>query len=65
MAKRKNCPEGFKRDAADLVRSSPDRSPTDIAHGPGIHLETLRKRVRDDRTRPRTADGEGVRRHDS
>ncbi|MER5498233.1 MULTISPECIES: transposase [unclassified Streptomyces] len=39
--------------------SSPDRSLTDIAHGLGIHLETLRKWVRDDRTHTRTAEGEG------
>ncbi|MFF7403016.1 transposase [Streptomyces murinus] len=52
MAKRKNYPEEFKRDAVDLARSSPDRSLTDIAHGLGIHLETLRKWVRDDRAPP-------------
>ncbi|MFI1282159.1 transposase [Streptomyces sp. NPDC020858] len=49
MAKRKSCPEEFKRDAVDPVCSSPDRSLTDIAHSLGIHLETLRKWVRDDR----------------
>ncbi|MGW1799844.1 transposase [Streptomyces sp. NPDC001984] len=43
MAKRKNYPEEFKRDAVDLVRSSTDRSLTDIAHSLGIQLETLRK----------------------
>ncbi|MFF8717072.1 transposase [Streptomyces sp. NPDC015184] len=59
MAKRKNFPEGFKRDAVGLVRSSPDRSLTDIAHGLGIHLEALRKWGCDDRTRTRTADGGG------
>ncbi|WP_328900069.1 transposase [Streptomyces sp. NBC_00441] len=57
MAKRKNYPEEFKRDAVDLVRSSPDRSLTDIAHGLGIHLETLRKWIREDRTRVQAADG--------
>ncbi|MEU7117252.1 transposase [Streptomyces zaomyceticus] len=63
MAERKNYPEEFKRDAVGLVRSSPDRSLTDIAHGLGIHLETLRKWVRDDRTRTRAAgggDGAGI-----
>ncbi|WP_405898613.1 transposase [Streptomyces sp. NBC_00727] len=59
MAKRKNYPEEFKRDAVDLVRSSPDRSLTDIAHGLGIHLETLRKWVREDRTRAQAAGGGG------
>lgn len=32
MAKRKNYPEEFKRDAVDLVRSSKDRTLTGIAH---------------------------------
>lgn len=59
MAKRKNYPEEFKRDAVDLVRSSPDRSLTDIAHGLGIHLETLRKWVRENRARVQAADGGG------
>ncbi|MCX4400555.1 transposase [Streptomyces sp. NBC_01764] len=59
VAKRKNYPEEFKRDAVDLVRSSTDRSLTDIAHSLGIHLETLRKWVRDDRARAQTADGVG------
>ncbi|WP_329536928.1 transposase (plasmid) [Streptomyces sp. NBC_01450] len=54
VAKRKNYPEDFKRDAVDLVRSSTDRSLTDIAHSLGIHLETLRKWVRDDRARAQT-----------
>ncbi|MEU2426340.1 transposase [Streptomyces sp. NPDC007851] len=48
MAKRKNYPEEFKRDAVDLVRSSKDRALTDSL---GIHLETLRKWVREDSTR--------------
>jgi transposase len=56
VAKRKNYPEEFKRDAVDLVRSSADRSLTDIAHSLGIHLETLRKWVRDDRARAQTVD---------
>lgn len=55
-AKRKNYPEEFKRDAVGLVRSSADRSLTDIAHSLGIHLETLRKWVRDDRARAQTVD---------
>lgn len=59
MAKRKNYPGEFKRDAVDLVRSSPDRSLADIAHGLGIHPETLRKWVREDRTRIQAADGGG------
>lgn len=59
VAKRKNYPEEFKRDAVDLVRSSTDRSLTDIAHSLGIHLETLRKWVRDGRARAQTADGWG------
>ncbi|WP_405585552.1 transposase [Streptomyces sp. NBC_01190] len=57
MAKRKNYPEEFKRDAVDLVRSSKDRTLTDIAHSLGIHLETLRNWVRDDKARVRAADG--------
>lgn len=64
MAKRKNYPEEFKRDAVDLVHSSPDRSLTDIAHGLGIHLETLRKWVRENRVRVQAADGGGDSRHD-
>lgn len=40
MAKRKKYPEEFKRDAVDLVRSSKDRTLTDIARSLGIHLET-------------------------
>ncbi|WP_405898257.1 transposase [Streptomyces sp. NBC_00727] len=59
MAKRKSYPEEFKRDAVDLVRSSPDRSLTDIGQGLGIHLETLRKWVREARTRVRAADSGG------
>ncbi|WP_405869905.1 transposase [Streptomyces zaomyceticus] len=59
MAKRKNYPEEFKRDAVDLVRSSPERSLTDIAHGLGIHLETLRKWVREERSRTQAVDGGG------
>ncbi|MYS19951.1 transposase [Streptomyces sp. DvalAA-14] len=59
MAKRKNYPEEFKRDAVDLVHSSKDRTLTDIAHGSGIHLETLRKWVHDDKARVRAADGGG------
>ncbi|MEU8435968.1 transposase [Streptomyces sp. NPDC029216] len=55
MAKRKNYPEEFKRDAVDLVRSSPVRSLTDIAHGLGIHLETLRKWVRENLARAQAA----------
>jgi transposase len=59
VAKRKNYPEEFKRDAVDLVRSSKDRTLTDIARSLGIHLETLRNWVRDDKARPRSADGRG------
>ncbi|MEU5599880.1 transposase, partial [Streptomyces sp. NPDC020298] len=59
MAKRKNYPEEFKRDAVDLVRSSTDRSLTDIAHSLGVHLETLRKWVRDDKARTQSTDGGG------
>ncbi|MGW6692122.1 transposase [Streptomyces sp. NPDC054961] len=59
MAKRKNYPEKFKWDAVDLVRSSPDRSLTDIAHGLGIRLETLRKWVRENRDHVQAADGGG------
>lgn len=33
VIERKNYPDEFKRDAWDLVGSSPDRSLTDIAHG--------------------------------
>lgn len=40
----------------DLVRSSPDRPLTGIAHSLGIHLETLRKRVRDDKARTQAAE---------
>ncbi|MEU9639526.1 transposase [Streptomyces tendae] len=57
MAKRKNYPEEFKRDAVDLVHSSPDRTLTDIAHGLGVHLETLRKWIREDRALAQAADG--------
>ncbi|MEU4955708.1 transposase, partial [Streptomyces lavendulae] len=60
MAKRKNYPEECKRDTVDLVRSSPDRSVTDIAHGLGIHLETLRKWVRENRDRVQAADNGGA-----
>ncbi|WP_328886486.1 transposase [Streptomyces sp. NBC_00316] len=49
MAKRKNYPEEFRRDAVPLARSSKDRSLTDIARSLGSHLETLRKWIRDDR----------------
>lgn len=59
VAKRKNYPEEFKQDAVDLVRSSTDRSLTDIAHSLGIHLETLHKWVRDDRARTQTVDAGG------
>lgn len=59
MAKRKNYPEEFKRDAVDLVRSSKDRTLTDIAHSLGIHLETLRNWVRDDKARAGDTDGGG------
>jgi transposase len=59
VAKRKNYPEEFKRDALDLVRSSKDRTLTDIAYSLGVHLETLRKWVRDDKARRETADGGG------
>lgn len=59
MAKRKNYPEEFKRDAVDLVRSSKDRTLTDIARSLGIHLETLRNWVRDDTARARSAGGRG------
>jgi transposase len=43
----------------DLVRSWKDRTLTGIARSPGIHLETLRKWVRDDTARALAADGEG------
>ncbi|MER5802197.1 transposase [Streptomyces mirabilis] len=56
-AKRKNYPEEFKRDAVDLVRSSKDRPLTDIASSLGVHLETLRKWVRDGKGRREAADG--------
>ncbi|MFJ5304129.1 transposase [Streptomyces sp. NPDC088350] len=60
VAKRRNFPDEFKRDAVDLVRSSKDRTLTDIARGLGIHLETLRNWVREDATRrSRTLDGGG------
>lgn len=49
VAKWKNYPPEFKRDALDLVHSSKDRSLTDIARGLGIHLETLRKTLTWDR----------------
>ncbi|MEU2776308.1 transposase [Streptomyces sp. NPDC001220] len=51
VAKRRNFPDEFKRDAVDLVRSSKDRPLTDIARGLGVHLETLRKWVREDAAR--------------
>lgn len=57
MAKRKNYPEEFKRDAVALARSSKDRSLTDIARSLGIHLETLRNWIREDRARGGTGDG--------
>lgn len=59
VAKRRNFPDEFKRDAADLVRSSKDRTLTDIAWGLGIHLETPRKWVREDATRRSWAPGAG------
>lgn len=59
VAKRKNYPQEFKRDAVDLVRSSKDRTLTDIARSLGIHLETLRNWVREDRARTQDADGGG------
>ena len=60
VARRRSFPDEFKRDAVDLVRSSKDRTLTDIARGPGIHLETLRNWVREDATRrSRTLDGGG------
>ena len=55
VAKRKNYPPEFKRDALDLVHSSKDRSLTDIARSLGIHLETLRNWVRDDKAQCRLA----------
>ena len=57
VAKRKNYPPEFKRDALDLVHSSKDRSVADIARGLGIHLETLRKWIRDDKARREAVDG--------
>ena len=42
-----------------LARTSKDRSLTDIARSPGIHLETLRNWIREDRSRGETGDGEG------
>ncbi|MFE1029281.1 transposase [Streptomyces sp. NPDC058818] len=59
VAKRKNYPEEFRRDAVDLVRSSKDRTLTDIARSLGIHLETLRNWVREDKARTQDADGGG------
>jgi transposase len=59
VAKRKNYPEEFKRDAVDLVRSLMDRTLTDIARSLGIHLETLRNWVRDDAARARSAGDRG------
>ncbi|WP_399896238.1 transposase [Streptomyces sp. BBFR51] len=59
MAKRKNFPEEFKRDAVDLVRSLRDRTLTDIARSLGIHPETLRNWVREDKARTQDADGGG------
>jgi transposase len=58
VAKRKNYPEEFKRDAVSLVRSSKDRSLTDIARSLGIHVETLRNWIREDRARGE-ASGDG------
>ncbi|MDT7847772.1 transposase [Streptomyces justiciae] len=60
VAKRKNFPEEFKRDAVALVRSSKDRTYTDIARGLGIHVETLRKWVREDHSRALGAMGGGA-----
>ncbi|MGW4106028.1 transposase [Streptomyces sp. NPDC004976] len=59
VAKRKNYPEEFKRDAVDLVRSSKDRTLTDIARSLGIHLETLRNWVLEDKARSQDAYGGG------
>ncbi|WP_060904547.1 transposase [Streptomyces scabiei] len=59
VAKRKNYPEEFKRDTVELVQSSKDRTLTDIARSLGIHLETLRKWIREDKDRARAADGGG------
>ncbi|WLW52712.1 transposase [Streptomyces sp. YU58] len=57
VAKRKNYPEEFKRDAVDLARSSKDRTLTDIARSLGIHLETLRNWIREDKARAQDVDG--------
>ncbi|MZE56969.1 hypothetical protein GTY86_38040 [Streptomyces sp. SID5770] len=38
-----------------LARSSPDRSLADVAHGLGVHVGTLRKWAREDRTRAHAA----------
>lgn len=59
VAKWKNYPAEFKRDAVDLVRSSKDRTLTEIARSLGIHLETLRKWVREGKARTQAADGGG------
>ncbi|MCD9875375.1 transposase [Streptomyces guryensis] len=59
VAKRKNYPEEFKRDPVDLARSSKDRTLTDIARSLGIHLETLRNWIREDKARAQDADGGG------
>ena len=59
VAKRKNYPDEFKRDAVDLVLSSKDRTLTDIARSLGAHLETLRNWVRDDTARARSAGDRG------
>lgn len=55
----KDCTEGLKWEAAEPARSSKDRSLTDIAHSPGIHPETPRKRIRDDRARIGAGEGGG------
>ncbi len=41
------------------MRSSKDRTLTDIARSLGVHLETLRNWVRDDKARARSAGGTG------
>ncbi|MET8966942.1 hypothetical protein [Streptomyces hydrogenans] len=50
-----NHPEEFKRDAVDFARSSPNPSFADVAHCLSVRPEILRKGVRDDRNRIRTA----------
>ena len=51
-------PEEFRRDAVELVLSSPTRTPTEIARELGVNPETLRLWVKAERER-RSSGGSG------